>query len=281
MRLTVTGTGTPIPCPGRAGPGAFVRSGDTLLQFDAGRATVLRLAEAEVSPADLTALFITHHHSDHMVDVADLVITRWIRGGAMPFPVVVPEGPAADMLSKLIDFWKDDIAIRLSHGRRRNRPELEIITFDPGSEATVVFKHGDVTVRSVAGHHEPVLPAVAFRADAPDGSVTISGDTRVCSPVMELARGTDILLHEAMRTDAVLAAGMPHVAAYHADTKALGKAAEDMEVKTLVLTHLEPSPRTSEAEQLFAEDVRAGGFNGELIVARDLLTVDVSGGICR
>lgn len=276
MRLTVTGTGTPIPCAGRAGPGALVHSSDTLLQFDAGRATVLRLAEAGVSPADLSALFITHHHSDHMVDVADLVITRWIRGGSMPFPVVVPEGPAADMVSKLIDFWEEDIAIRVSHGRRKNRPELEIITFDPGSEPKVVWKRGDLTVQSVAGQHEPVLPAVAFRVNAPDGSVTISGDTRVCSPVMELARGTDVLLHEAMRTEAVLAAGMPHVAAYHADTQALGKAAADVSVNTLVLTHLEPSPGDSESEQVFANEVRAGGFQGNLIVARDLFSIDTS-----
>lgn len=274
--LTVTGTGTPIPCPGRAGPGALVASGDTLLQFDAGRGTVLRLAEANISPADLTALFITHHHSDHMIDVADLLLTRWIRGGPMPFPVIVPAGPAAKILSKLIEFWEDDIAIRLSHGRRKNRPELDIVTFEPGLQQTVVWQLGDLSVRSVSGHHEPVLPAVAYRADASDGSVTISGDTRVCNPVMALARGCDVLLHEAMRTSAVLAAGMPHVAAYHADTIELGKAAQDAEVNTLVLTHLEPSPRNTDEEELFVDDVRAGGFKGELIVAKDLLSIDTS-----
>ncbi|MGH2931198.1 MAG: MBL fold metallo-hydrolase, partial [Solirubrobacteraceae bacterium] len=55
LRLTVTGSGTPLPCPGRAGPGALVEADGVLLQFDAGRGTVLRLAEAGVNPSALDA----------------------------------------------------------------------------------------------------------------------------------------------------------------------------------------------------------------------------------
>ncbi|WP_420309180.1 MBL fold metallo-hydrolase [Streptomyces sp. YS-B37] len=62
---TLTGTGVPYPDAGRAGAGVLVRHGRTCLQFDAGRATVLRLAEAKVGPAALSAVFLTHHHSDH------------------------------------------------------------------------------------------------------------------------------------------------------------------------------------------------------------------------
>lgn len=279
LTVTVTGSGTPIPCPGRAGPGALVRSGETLLQFDAGRGTVLRLAEAGVSPGELTALFITHYHSDHMIDVADVILTRWIRRGEMPFPAVAPEGPAARMLEGVVDFWEDDIAIRQSHGGRPNRPQLQVNSFTPSAEPAVVWKHGEAVVTSVEVHHEPVRPAVAYRVDTPGGSVTISGDTRVCPAVFDLGRGSDILVHEAMRSEAVLAAGMPHVARYHADTRELGRAAAELGVKTLVLTHLEPSPRDSHGAALFADDVRAGGFDGQLVVARDLVTVDAAGNV--
>ena len=57
--MTLTGTGVPHAPPGRAVPGTLVRSGDVVLQFDAGRATALHLADAGVHPADLDALFVT------------------------------------------------------------------------------------------------------------------------------------------------------------------------------------------------------------------------------
>ena len=76
--VTLTGTGVPLPSPGRAGPGTLVRYADLALQFDAGRATVLRLTEADTPPHALTALFVTHVHSDHVVDLADVALTRWI-----------------------------------------------------------------------------------------------------------------------------------------------------------------------------------------------------------
>ena len=60
MSVTLTGTGVPHPSPGRAGAGTLVRYGDVALQFDAGRGTALRLAEAGVGVTALTAVFVTH-----------------------------------------------------------------------------------------------------------------------------------------------------------------------------------------------------------------------------
>ncbi len=93
--ITLTGTGVPLPAPGRAGPGTLVQCGDVALQFDAGRATVLRLTEAGCPPHALAAQFVTHVHSDHVVDLADVVLTRWLftqLQPAGPLPIVVPEG---------------------------------------------------------------------------------------------------------------------------------------------------------------------------------------------
>ena len=89
--VTLTGTGVPHPSPGRAGPGVLIRHGAVALQFDAGRGTVLRLSEAGVACHELDALLVTHVHSDHVVDLADVVMTRWIQGTlhpAGPLPVL-------------------------------------------------------------------------------------------------------------------------------------------------------------------------------------------------
>jgi ribonuclease Z len=282
--VTLTGTGVPHPAPGRAGPGVLVRHGDTALQFDAGRGTVLRLAEAGTPAHELDALFLTHVHSDHVVDVADLVMTRWIQATlhpAGPLPIVAVEGEATRFASLMLDAYGADIALRVEHVQER-APELDIRPFPLPPTPVEVWRSDDgtVAVEAVAVHHEPVREAVGYRVTTPAGVVVVSGDTRVCDEVGELAAGADVLVHEACRTTAMadLTAGTPfeRIFDYHADTVALGRLAASAGVGRLVLTHLIPPPSDPAAEQGFADDVRAGGYDGPLIVGTDLCSVELT-----
>src|SRR6185312_15596326 len=100
---------------------------------------------------------------------------------------------------------------------------------------------GSVRVLAVGVHHEPVPEAVAYRITTPAGVVVISGDTRVCAEVLELATGAHVVVHEACRVSALapLTAGTPfeRIFDYHADTVALGELAAAAGVGHLVLTH--------------------------------------------
>ena len=103
--VTITGTGCPIPDAERAGPGVLVDVDGLRLQFDAGRSTVQRLAGAGLPYAEIDAVFITHHHSDHLTGLQDLVLTRWVmaRGEVRPpFPIVVPAGPAESFVREML-----------------------------------------------------------------------------------------------------------------------------------------------------------------------------------
>lgn len=281
--VTLTGTGVPHPSPGRAGPGVLVRHRATALQFDAGRGTVLRLVEAGTMVHELDALFVTHVHSDHLVDLADLVMTRWIQATlhpAGPLPIVAVDGQPTRFVARMLDPFVDDIAVRVEHVQD-GPPDLDIRPFELPESPVVVWQSEDDTVRveAVGVHHEPVREAVAYRIATPDGVVVVSGDTRVCDEVRDLATGADVLVHEACRMSAMapLIAGTPFetIFDYHADTVALGRMAEDLEVGHLVLTHLIPPPTDSASEQGFADDVREGGYTGMLTVGHDLFTVDV------
>lgn len=283
--LVITGTGVPHLAPGRAGAGALVRHGDLRLQFDAGRSTSLRLCEAGVRMDELTALFVTHHHSDHLTGLTDVLFSRWLEGHGsfVPLPVIAPIGPATRFLERMMDPWVDDLQVRREHVGREDGPEPEVHGFEVGAGPTVVWSRDELGVRvtACAVHHEPVTPAVAYRVDTPDGAVVISGDTIVCDEVAELATGADVLVHEAFRRDALrpFFAARPHlehIAAYHADTVELGAMAERIGVPRLVLTHLIPAPApgfVTEAD--FVDDVRRGGYTGDVIVAVDLTTVQV------
>lgn len=271
--VILTGTGFPRPDADRAGPGVLVRSGDLVFQFDAGRATTMRLAALGVACADLTALFITHHHSDHLVGVPDIVLTRWIlrdKRRDVPQPIVAPRGPSARFAERVLDVWDDDIAVRRLHIGDPTRPSVESIPFDAADEPQVVWSQGDVRVSAVTVHHGPVVPSVAYRIDTPDGVVVISGDTVVCHEVERLSRGTDVLVHEAMLHAFI--EQQPHnpITNYHADTVELGALAARANVPALILTHLIPAPRDEAEVEAYIAEARRGGYKGEVIVGRDL-----------
>lgn len=279
--VTLTGTGVPHPSPGRAGAGTLVRYGDVALQFDAGRSTVLRLTEAGLRPYALTALFLTHIHSDHVVDLADLAMTRWVEQQLHPtgpLTVVCAEGHCERFARAVFEPYSTDIAVRMVHVQPVG-PEIDVRAFPLPAVPTEVWRSTDgaVRVESVLVHHEPVEEAVAFRVTTPDGVVVISGDTRVCAEVEDLARGCDVLVHEACRTtplrDAVAGSIFERIFEYHADSVALGGLAARAEVGHLLLTHLIPPPRDDAASAAFEGDVRAGGYSGPVTVGEDLVTV--------
>jgi ribonuclease Z len=277
--VILTGTGVPHPRPGVAGPGALVRHGDIALQFDAGRSTVMRLMEAGTPPHALTALFLTHVHSDHVVDLPDVAMTRWVQqqlAPTGPLVVVAAEGVAARFVRRMLEPYDDDLALRVEHV---GAPpiEVDLRTFVVPTQPEVVWTGDGVRVLAVGVHHEPVPEAVAYRVETPDGVVVVSGDTRVCDEVEELARGADVLVHEACRSTALapLIAGtvFETIFSYHADTVALGEMAARAEVPHVVLTHLIPPPDLPGDAEAFAADLRAGGYTGRVSVGEDLLTV--------
>lgn len=282
-RVTLTGTGVPHAVPGRAGAGVLVQYKDVTLQFDAGRATVLRLIEAGVTPLDLSALFITHYHSDHVVDLVDVVLTRWVEQNMRktgPLRIVVPEGSAARFVSRMMEPYDDDLHVRQKHTGADDL-RIDATPFVPQKTPTEVWRSddGDVVVEAVLVHHEPVEGAVAYRITTPDGSVVISGDTRVCDEVFSMAAGSNLLIHEACRTQALAnfakGTALEHIFDYHSDSIVLGEFAARYNIKHLLLTHLIPSPATEKDAQRFEADVREGGYEGALTVGSDLYSVEI------
>ena len=276
--VTITGTGTPLATHDRAGAGALVRYGDMHLQFDAGRGTVARLLGAESSPALLSALFLTHYHSDHLVGLQVLVLSHWtmdVYDEAEQLPIYAPNGPTIEFCESMLDIWETDLAVRALHNMRPPEPKIDIHGFDAPKEPTEVWSNGDVRVLANEVRHEPIVNAVGYRVETPDGVVAISGDTTVCDEVAALCRGADVVVYEAMRMDVI--AQRPkdkqYIMEYHSDTRLIGKQMAELEVPKLMLTHLIPAPQTPEDEQAFIDEVREGGYEGEIMVCKDLDTV--------
>ena len=273
--IIITGTGFPVPDPKRAGPGVLVCHGDLNMQFDAGRSTVRRIVEAGVLTQEVDAFFATHHHSDHLVGLPDLVMTRWNmgrRGDLDPLDVIVPAGPSERFVNSMLDVWQDDLDVRQLHLGQDAGPQMNVMPFDYPEQVSPVWERDGVIVSAGQVRHEPVYPAVGYRVETPDGVVAITGDTLVCDEVALLAAGADVLIYEAMLFTLVETwdAEFHPIMNYHADSRLIGAQAESCGVKTLVLTHTIPAPNTDELKQTYADHIRDGGFTGELLVADDL-----------
>lgn len=285
-QVVVTGTGIPSIDPKRAGSGVLIRHGDISLHFDAGRNTATRVVEAGVDVADLDAIFLTHYHSDHVIGLDDFLLSRWLEDDldeAEPLVIVAPNGSTVRFCERLIELWDHDLEVRADHNGRSPDPRVDIVGFDTPSEPVEVWSKGDVRVLANGVRHEPVVGAVGYRIETPDGVVVISGDTAVCDEVAALAAGADVVIYEALRTGEILA--MPEelhfIVDYHADTRAIGAQMEQLNVPKLLLTHLIPAPNSPEEEEGFIDDVRSGGFRGEVHVCRDLDAIQLGSAVVR
>ena len=279
--VTLTGTGTPTPTPARAGGGVLVQTGGLNLQFDAGRATAMRLAAVDVRAIALDAVFLTHHHSDHLQGLDDLVFSSWIAGTQLSGPemdkrlsVIGPDGPLADFLEHLLDPWRVDFDVRKGHLNRDTEPGMHVTLFEAPTKLEVIWEKGDVRVSAMKVQHDPVRPAVGYRVESPDGVVAITGDTRVCDEVGILAEGADVLVHEALLREVVIGTPREPIMDYHSDSVGIGSLAKKLGVKSLMLTHLIPPPENVEnGVARYEAAVRSGGYDGPLVVGEDLATV--------
>jgi len=270
----VLGSGTPNPTPDRAGSGLAVVHGAAWVLVDCGRAVTQRALEAGLDLTALVAVFITHHHSDHLSDLATLAITRWTAGAGAPLAVIGPEGPVSRYATTCLEIYDDQSFHGQARARVGPRPSIAVQSFTPGAASSAVLDRDGWVVRSALVDHHPVAPAVGYRIERAGHVVTVSGDTAVCDGIRELAGGADVLVHEALLTAAVAPAAL----AWNAGAGPVGGLAVDAGVRRLVLTHLLPAPSSPADDDAFIAEARDGGYGGPIDVAHDGLRIAVPSG---
>jgi len=115
IELTLLGTGSPLPDPNRAGPATLVRAGGATLLFDCGRGVLMRAAAAGVGANGLSALFLTHLHSDHITDLGDVLTTRWV-STFVPTPLTIVGPPGTrEVVDATLTSLRLDVGYRLDH----------------------------------------------------------------------------------------------------------------------------------------------------------------------
>ena len=268
ITVTLLGTGSPRVSPERSGPSILVEAGNQTFVFDAGRGALQRMGQIGVPFSQVTSLFLTHLHSDHVVGIPDLWLSGWLLSRrAVPLPVYGPPGTTA-MMEHLKQAFEFDIRLRISDDKA---PPAGAEVRSRDITAGVVYESAGVRVTAFEVDHRPIELAFGYRIDYGGRSVVLSGDTRFSTNLIKFAEGCDLLIHEvADGSDAYLAQtpSFGQVLAHHTRPEEVGRVFQSVKPKLAVYSHIVISGVTT-------QDVVTGTrrtYAGPLVVGDDLMT---------
>lgn len=276
IEVTLLGTGSPIPDPNRAGPATLVRAGGQVFLVDCGRGVLQRAAAVGVGAAGLSALLLTHLHSDHIAELGDVLITSWVTNFAPdppPLQIIGPPG-TAEVVEATLKAFGHDIGYRIAHHADLNAPPpIEVHEHTDG----LVWDRDGVTIRVAPTDHRPVAPTIGFRIEFDGASVVLAGDTVPCPTLDELTSGADALVHTVIRKDILTQVPQQRVkdvCDYHSSVQEAAATAARAGVDTLIMTHYVPAIAPGQEEQW--RSLAATEFGGRVEVGDDLHRVEVS-----
>ena len=272
MNVVLLGTGSPLPHPDRAGPATLVRAGGHELLVDCGRGVVMRLAAAGVLPIQLSAVFLTHLHSDHVSDFNDVLTTRWVMSPVeLPLTVIGPPG-IRDFVDATLTMLDADIGYRLAHHDDLDwRPRCDVLEISDG----VAFEAEGVRFVAAPTDHRPVRPTIGLRFEHGGTAAVVGGDSVPCAGLDRLCLGADVYVQTVVRPAVVEHSPMARfrdVLDYHSSVEDAARTAARAGVRKLVLTHCVPAPAPGTEPEWIAE--AAAHFDGEISLGPDLTVVD-------
>lgn len=284
--ITVFTVGTSSPLPGnRAQTGTAVFVNGHFFMFDVGPGVVQKAENIQLPLDQLDAVFITHYHSDHFMDLPYLISRSWVLGRTNDLQVYGPDG--LDTLMQAVDQL---LHIENQHRVDHHGEELmdiskakgiphEFKNVEGGKE--IVFQKDGITVTAFDVNHEPIEPAVGYAIEYDGKKVVISGDTKKNDLVLEMAKEADLLIHEVLFVSLLEQMSVKLAAAgnsrnaklvhdiqdYHTSPKEVAELAEVAKVKKLILHHFAPAPDLRVIKNLYKKEL--SGYNGPIHFAND------------
>lgn len=287
-RLILLGTaGGPIPRKMRSQPASLVVVNNTPYLIDCGAGTLRQLVWAGFEPRDLAAIFITHHHLDHMAALPTLIAMNWMQRRKRPLPIIGPFGMREEVegayafLRHFERMTREQVPGRLGNTRLVVARDIK----GPG----LIYKDANVRVTAAENTHYQLYPktkdkSYAYRFDTADRSIVFTGDTGPSKNVVALAKGADVLVSEVILPDATIRAAArnahvkpnfngpiaAHMRHEHLTPEEVGKMAAAAGVKMVVLYHIAPGLDGETDMSKYSAGVKRY-YHGPVIVGRDLL----------
>lgn len=303
LKVTICGSGGPLPNRDRAKPCVAVQAGGALYLVDVGPESTENLQLWRTPLATARAVFITHLHSDHIGDLGEFNMQSWVAGRPAPLVVVGPKG-VEDLAAGFNRAYGPDHSFRNAHhehdGIKLPIPvglmtaktiALPATPAPKKVQAAVAWSQDGLTVTAIRVDHHPATPAFAYRFDYKGRSVVISGDTVKWPPLAEAAKGADVLIHEAQNNDMTrqmsaglkmlgndrIASIMADTVTYHTSPVEAAELAKAAGVKQLVLYHLTQAGLPFFTPEGFTRGIDKAGF-ADWRLAKDGMTIELPAG---
>ncbi len=284
--ITVFTVGTSSPLPGnRAQTGTAVFVNGHFFMFDVGPGVVQKSENIQLPLDQLDAVFITHYHSDHFMDLPYLINRSWVLGRTKELQVYGPDGldtlmHAVDQLLHIENQYRVDHhgADLMDISKAKGIPhEFKNV---PGAKE-IVFQKDGITITAFDVNHEPIEPAVGYAIEYDGKKVIISGDTKKNELVLEMAKDADLLIHEVLLVSLLKQLStklaetgnnrnskiIHDIQDYHTSPKDVAELAKTAQVKKLVLHHFAPAPDLRVVKNLYKKEL--SGYDGPIHFAND------------
>lgn len=273
--------------PQRFGISTLIMAGPERLLFDCGRSLTTGMARLAINPADVTKVFLTHLHSDHIVSLPELLLFPWAsQGRTVPLQVWGPDGTRS-MVKHLLDAFSFDIHIRRDIDEKYPAEGVKVIAND--IREGVVHEANGVKVSAFFVDHGPVKPAFGYRVDYQGHSVVISGDTKPSESLVKSSQNVDVLIHELGQSKQdPRFAGPPDelipglrvtrrqartIADHHTDAAEAGQVFQRVNPKLAVFSHYS-NIVPADAVRLIMQT-----YSGRVEFGEDLMTIEIGSAI--
>ena len=244
-KITFLGTASAVPDRNHQNTHFILETEDGTILVDCVGNPIVRLREAGYDPLAVTDLVLTHFHPDHISGVPLLLMDLWLLGRKRNLNIYGLDN-VIEKFEIMMDLyeWEEWGGFFPVHLHPLKNPDR-----------MVIIDRDKLKVEASKVRH--MIPAMGVRMETPAGIICYSTDTEPCIEVVRLAKGADILIHEASGS-----------MGGHSGAVEAGVIATDAGVKTLVLIHYDPIMKPAELK----EQARKS-FPGEVIIAMDLMTL--------
>jgi ribonuclease BN (tRNA processing enzyme) len=279
MQITLLGTGTPAPNPARQQSALLISLKGEHLLFDAGSGLTSQLVKAGFLPQQIDAIFITHHHFDHISGLGEFLLSAWYDGREKPLCVYGPPGTAAIVDALLNQVYAREIAFTLCYAPEMPKISavVRVIEINSGWEED----NGRWSIHAEAGSHGnndrlpfEVWPCLGYRLEAAGKRVALSGDTVACEGLNRLADHADLLVQCCYLAEEEISTPLAERQSKEiiASSGQVGRIAAQNEVKKLILTHIKD--KSESMMESLVKDIRQS-YHGKLVIGEDLMSIEV------
>lgn len=281
FRVTLLGTGVPIPSPERFGPSTLVEAGDQKFLIDAGRGATIRLFQLDIPIGRIDVQLLTHYHSDHTTCLPDVWLTGWLESHfgrrRTPYKVIGPTG-AKRLIENLERAYADDIKIRVADEKLPlSGIATEVSEYD--CDGPVYEKNGVKVIAFEVDHGDVIKPCYGYRIEYGGRVAVFSSDTRYNQNVIKHGKGADLLVHEVAmaRLELMKEAYIQRIIGHHTLPYDCGRVFAQTRPKLAAFTHVVllaskqvPPPSLDD----LVSEVRQT-YDGPLEVGEDLMSFEI------